>query len=183
VTDVVGQSDLLDRALRFVLPKLRRVRDEEVLDKRFKRIAPYVFGYILDGVSSAIRNLPATSIADPPRMIGFALWGTAAEEGLGLPNGAVMASYRRNIGAIHDMLLENDLAQKIIHLANGKDFHGYKDRTRALAEKIGWPTSAKGCKQLVGQLRQLVTALESRGIRVDPDRLLDGNRYVVIERK
>ena len=57
-----------------------------------------VFGVLLDGVVSALRNLENTSIADPPRMVGFALWGTAAEEGLGLPRGSVMGICMRSRG-------------------------------------------------------------------------------------
>jgi hypothetical protein len=182
VSDVITQADLLDRALRFLLPKLNRVRDEDVLRGRLDRIAPYVFGMILDGVASAMRNLPATSITDPPRMIGFALWATAAEEGLGLPKGQVMDAYRTNIGTVREMILETDLAQKIIQLTNTDGFAGFKDRTRKLAEAIGWETSAKALKDLVGQLRLLAPALESVGITVDPDRSLGGNKIILIER-
>ena len=182
VADVITQADLLDRALRFVLSKLKTTKDEKVLEKRFKRIAPYILGYILDGVSAALRNLSATSIADPPRMIGFALWGTAAEEGLGLKSGAVMEAYRRNIGLIHQMILESDLARKIIAAVEAKDFAGIKKKTKELAEQLGLPATNKGCKQLVGQLRQLMPALEARGIHVDPDRIIDGMRHIVIER-
>ena len=182
IADVITQADLLDRALRFVLSKLKKTKDEKVLEKRFKRIAAYILGYILDGVSAALRNLPTTAIADPPRMIGFALWGTAAEEGLGLKAGAVMEAYRRNIGLIHQMILESDLARKIIAAVEAKDFTGIKKKTKELAEQLGLPATNKGCKQLVGQLRQLMPALEARGIHVDPDRIIDGMRHIVIER-
>jgi hypothetical protein len=84
VSDVITQADLLDRALRFMLSPLARVQDEDVINMKVEEIAPAVLGALLDGVASALRNLPQTIIADPPRMVGFALWGTAAEEGLGL---------------------------------------------------------------------------------------------------
>jgi hypothetical protein len=182
VADVITQADLLDRALRFVLPKLKHTKDEKVLEKRFKRIAPYVLGLIFDGVSAALRNLSKTAITDPPRMIGFALWGTAAEEGLGLKPGAVMEAYRRNIGLIHQMILESDLARRIIAVVEAKDFTTIKKKTKELAEQLGLLATHKGCKQLVGQLRQLAPALEARGIHVDADRIIDGMRHIVIER-
>jgi len=182
VADVITQADLLDRALRFVLPKLKHTKDEKVLEKRFKRITPFVLGYIFDGVSAALRNLARTTITDPPRMIGFALWGTAAEEGLGLKPGAVMEAYRRNIGLIHQMILESDLARRIIAVVEAKDFTTIKKKTKDLAEQLGLLATHKGCKQLVGQLRQLMPALEARGIHVDPDRIIDGMRHIVIER-
>jgi hypothetical protein len=106
------------------------------------------------------------------------LWGTAAEEGLGLPKGSVMESYRRNIGEVTDLILESDLAQKVMEIAD----NGFKDRTKKLAQTIGWATTAAACKELVSELRLLAPAMAKKGIRLDPDKVLRGNKVVLIER-
>ena len=136
-----------------------------------------MFGVLLDGVSSAIRNLPDTYIADPPRMVDFAYWGTAAEEGLGLPKGSVMESYRHNIGEVTDLILESDLAIKLMAMAKV----GFRDRTKTLANEVGWPASTTGCKDLISELRMLAPALAKKGILLDPDKTLHGNKVVEIK--
>jgi hypothetical protein len=165
IKDVITQADLLDRSLRFVLPKLAEVKSEAIHNAEVQEAAPKILGVILDGVSSALRNLPRTSIQNPPRMIEFALWATAAEEGLGLQPGSIMAAYRRNIGEVTALTLENDLAQKVIALAGG----GFAGKTSELAKKVGWEVSAHGCKTLIGELRKLQSSLEKVGVIVDCD--------------
>jgi hypothetical protein len=143
-----------------------------------KEIAPAVFGVLLDGVASALRNLPNTVIEHPPRMVGFALWATAAEEGLGLTKGSFMESYRANIGEVADIILESDLAQKLIALAET----GFRDRTKVLGGQLGLSTTAAGCKELLSELRLLAPAFAKKGIHLDPDRLSNGHKIVVIEK-
>ena len=151
IADVITQADLLDRALRFVLSKLKRTKDEKVLEKRFRRIAAYILGYILDGVSAALsRNLPTTAIADPPRMIGFALWGTAAEEGLGLKSGAVMEAYRRNIGLIHQMILESDLARRSLPPWRRRTLPGSRRKRRSWLSSWVCRQPTKAANSLLG---------------------------------
>jgi hypothetical protein len=165
IKDVITQADLLDRSLRFVLPKLGEVKSETIHNAEVQEAAPKILGVILDGVSSALRNLPTTRIENPPRMIEFALWATAAEEGLGLQPGSIMTAYRRNIGEVTALTLENDLAQKIIALAGG----GFMGKTSELAKKVGWEVSAHGCKTLIGELRKLQSSFEKVGVMVDCD--------------
>jgi hypothetical protein len=161
-----------------VLPKLAAVKDELVHDSEVSRAAPKVLGLILSGLSSAIKNLPETKMDNPPRMAGFALWATAAEAGLGLPKGSFIEAYRRNIGESVNSLLESDLAQSIINIAD----KGFKGRTKELAQRLGMEMNAHTCKELVGQLRHLQTAMTTRGITIDVDRVSQGNKVIVIEK-
>jgi hypothetical protein len=175
IKDVLSAADLLDRSLRFVLPKLVAVKSETLHDADVESAAPKILGWLLNGVASALRNLPATTIADPPRMIEFALWGTAAENGLGLNAGDVMKAYRKNIGEVNQIALESDLAQSIVKL---RQFNG---KLKELATKLGWGTTAKECKELAGQLRVLASPLAKIGILVDLDLpLIDGCKAVSI---
>lgn len=179
VKDVLAAADLLDRSIRFVLPTLAKKDPEGIHDAEVAAAAPKVLGLVLNGVSSAIRNLPQTLIEDPPRMVDFALWGTAAEEGLGLPPGSVMAAYRQNIAAVNQLTLESDLAQSIIALAAS----GFRGLTKDLAAKVNWGASAKDCRELIGQLRQLTSVLERVGVIVEPDHLSAGRKHIWIYRK
>ena len=89
-----------------------------------------------------------------------------------------MESYRRNIGEVTDLILESDLAQKVMEMAD----KGFKDRTKKLAQSIGWATTAAACKELVSELRLLAPALAKKGIHLDADRILHGNKVIFIEK-
>lgn len=177
VKDVMQNPDLLSRAVRFALPPLRSTKAEQVHDAEIAQASPKVLGLVLTALSAAIRNLPRTTIAESVRMMEFALWGTAAEEGFGLPPGSFMESYRRNLGATVSQILDTDLAQKIIELGP------FRGRSKELAERIGWGTTKGALDQLVGELKQLSSALESRGIIVDPDGIVNGFKTISIEVK
>jgi hypothetical protein len=175
IDDVIHAADLLDRSIRFVLPELQAPVDELIQDAKVTAAVPKILGLILNGVSAALKNLPTTKIENPPRMVGFALWGSAAEPGLGLPKGSVMEAYRRNIADVNQLAIESDTAQVIIRLKT------YDGTVKELAKKLGFGTSAKECRELVGQLRQLSSALAKAGVTVDLDRpLLHGCKQVRI---
>ena len=132
-------------------------------------------GCLLDGLASALRNLPAVVLTDAPRMIEFAEWSTASEEGLGLKPGTMMEAYKRNLGQILDVVLDSDLAESIIKLSE------FKGTAKELAKKLNLEPTPHGCKKLVAELRELTGALGTRGIIVDCDGpLLDGRRIVKV---
>jgi hypothetical protein len=99
--------------------------------------------------------------------------------GYRLETGAVMRSYRKNIGDVTDSILESDLAQKVMALAE----RGFKDRTKKLAEEIRWETSPEKCKELIGELRLLAPAIARKNILLDTDRILNGYKVVLIEKR
>ena len=105
-------------------------------------LQPISVGYILDGVSATAcatcRQPPR--LPDPPRMIGFALWGTAAEEGLGLKAGAVMEACRGNIGTD----TPNDLGERFAqedHCRRGerRTAPGSRRKRRTWLRRLGLP--------------------------------------------
>lgn len=173
INDVIEAPDLLDRSIRFVLPLLPKVNAEAVQDAAVAKAAPQVLGLILDGVVSALRNLSTTVIENPPRMVEFALWGTAAEEGLGLKSGAVMEAYRRNIGEVNELALDGEFAQKIV------DIGYFKGKLKELAERLDWGTSPQKCRELAGHLRKLSSALRQIGVAVNLDLPSSGGSKVV----
>ena len=61
---------------------------------------------LLDGVVSALRRLPEVQIPELPRMADFAKWIAAAEPGLGLPSGTLLAAYERNRARVVDVALD-----------------------------------------------------------------------------
>ena len=89
ITEVVTQSDLLDRSLVLHLPDIppRERRLERELSGTFAAAIPGILGALLDAHSVAIRNLPTVHLDSLPRMADFVHWVTAAEPALGWRTG------------------------------------------------------------------------------------------------
>lgn len=114
---LLSRPDLADRALSIELKPLRERREEADLAADFARRRPGLLGLLCDGLSSALRNLAATKIADPPRMMDAAVWAEAAAEGLGIEPGRIPAAWRANRGASDRAALEvDDVAQAVVRL-------------------------------------------------------------------
>lgn len=95
IPDLTSRGDFLDRAV-VVNPETiseEARKGEKELWARFEEARPGILGALLDAVVFALRRLPSIKLEKKPRMADFALWATAAENGLGLPDGAFMAAY------------------------------------------------------------------------------------------
>lgn len=108
IEELATRGDLLDRAIVHqlkVIPPARRIPENEFW-VRFNQAKPRILGALLTAVSAALRNLPNTSLDNPPRMADFALWVTAAEQALGWKKYTFIKAYRRNIREAHLVSLE-----------------------------------------------------------------------------
>jgi hypothetical protein len=87
IDDIANRGDLAERCVVVTLTKVKKRRAEDVFLRAFEQARPRILGALLDGVASALVNLPVVAISDLPRMADFAKWITAAEPGLGLAPG------------------------------------------------------------------------------------------------
>ncbi|WP_207063602.1 hypothetical protein [Motiliproteus sp. SC1-56] len=95
IEDLSTQPDLADRAV--VIP-FKRIGDadrrtQEELSRQFKEDAPYILGGLLDLIAGAWAFMPTLKPDRLPRMADFGRFGLAAEQHLGLAEGAFMALY------------------------------------------------------------------------------------------
>lgn len=101
-------------------------------------------------------------IEDLPRLADFCTFAQAAEPGLGIKEGSVVAAYRENRADTVTETLSCPLAQSILGLE--KDFVGTaKELAVALGKKEG---DYAALKLLGGELRDLVTSLECRDVKI-----------------
>ncbi len=179
ITDIASRSDLLDRIVTITFPSIpeERRRTAKEVDAEFKRIAPRVFGALLNALSSALRRLPETQVENLPRMADFALFGAAAEEGLGLEPGSFLAAYRENRKAANDVALEaSPVASAIDKLMDDRyiwtgtsgDLLAELAKRRPIAGATGvcreWPTTSR---KLTEGLKRSTTCLRQMGIDVE----------------
>ncbi|MCA9835698.1 MAG: DUF2249 domain-containing protein [Trueperaceae bacterium] len=190
ITDIATQSDLLDRTIVLHLPRLpeSQRKTEAALNAEFSAASPFIFGALLDAVSSGLRTLPTVHIEAPPRMADFAVWATACEVGLGLEPGSFLKAYRENRSQANTIALEESLVsvafQKFAEslsdpwegsmselLTNLESF--ISDNQRKTRE---WP---KAANSLSMKLKRLAPNLRLVGIEVEIHRSNRGSRVSV----
>jgi hypothetical protein len=197
IEELAGRSDLLDRCLLVTLPRInasRRITESD-LWARFDAARPRILGAVFSAVSAAIRNLPRTRLADPPRMADFAIWATAAEEGIGLAPGDFMAAYNANRTDANDLAVEAcPVGKAIIGMveslgASDPDANHWSgtatDLLTELSDRVGeqtcrstaWPKSARS---MTGAVRRLAPNLRAAGVKVEFLRQTDRKRTKVI---
>ena len=84
IRDIIEAPDLVSRTIKIDLPKIENRGREKDLLEAFEDARPKILGWLLDGVSSALKRQADTKIDDLPRLADFCVWAQAAEPGLGL---------------------------------------------------------------------------------------------------
>lgn len=166
IQDIITRPDLLSRTIKFDLPRLteQQRKTEDEFNNQLQIVQDKVFGLLLTGLSSAIKNQAETkkTIAGLPRLADWAVWVQASEEGLGFDEGAILKTYWNARKATVDDILSCELATQIKGLAD----KGFTGSGTALAKRLGKETSRNDVQQMVGELRDLQSTLESQGIGV-----------------
>ena len=190
ITDVVTRSDLLDRTMTVPLPLIRdeRRQPEALLWANFEAARPALLGALLDAVSAGLANIGTTTIARPPRMADFALWGAAAAPALGWTADDFLRAYQGNRTAADDIALDaQPIAAPLRAFVEQRgEWTGSASELlkelRALVDddtrkERGWPKQAN---TLSGQLRNIAPNLRRVGIHVEHRRAPGGRRELVI---
>jgi hypothetical protein len=176
IEEVATRGDLLDRCVSIELdpiPEEQR-RPESELWADVEASAGQIFGALLDGVAHALRNHREVHFSKLPRMADFAVWATAAEGGLGLPEGAIMSAYTNNRASANEVALESSAIATLV-MAMVRESGNWSGTATMLLEKLNtradedlrrarwWPRSGRGVS---GALRRLAPNLRAAGIDV-----------------
>ena len=187
IDDLTERGDLADRCIVLNLlpiPESERL-DERRLGREWDEAFPKIFGALLDGLSSAIRNVDKVVLPSPPRMVDAAMWATAAEEGFNLPPGAFMEAYSRNQSESVGIILNaSPFPNAIVHFIRYVGIwegsltqlletvsHGMSDD--ALKSKA-WPKNPEWAGRYI---RRFAPALRKIGIKFDDSR--DADRRII----
>jgi len=190
IEDVVGRSDLLDRAVVCEAPRIlegaRRTEAEFLAD--FEAARPRILGAILTAVAAGLRRVPTIELEKPPRMADFARWATACEVALGLDAGAFMRAYATNRGVSVDLALDASPIGSAVRALLAKHPQGLEVTATELLEQLNrsfadrrppknWPQSPKS---LSGALRRIAPDLRAVGVEVDFERVSGPKRQRII---
>jgi len=176
ISDIVSRSDLLDRALRIMLPAIpaHERKTEHHLRTAFEEKRPYILGVLLDAVSTGLANLPHTELNILPRMADFARWVVACEPALGCEPGTFLRAYTQSRQQDNLLAVEYSLVGPALlsFMEARESWQGtYKELLNELEQHVGektsnrkdWPSSAR---KLSADLRRITPNLRAEGINV-----------------
>jgi hypothetical protein len=180
IEEVATRGDLLDRSISIELETITEDKRKRLSElwADFDASAGKILGALCKAAAHALRTHRKVKLDRLPRMADFAVWATAAERGLGLPDGAFMAAYDANRAAANDVALESSpVASLIVAMvrAKGRWSGTATDLLDELTERADeqvrrakwWPRTPRGVS---GAVRRMAPNLRGAGIEVDFDR-------------
>jgi hypothetical protein len=174
IEDVIGRSDLADRAIFLTLGPIgeEKRRSETELWREFELARPRILGALLDAAAQGLRAASSVQLARLPRMADFALWATACETGL-CPAGTLTRAYTANRRAAIESMIETDpiaacvrelMSERNSWTGSAADLLRISvERTRQTGDNTHWP---KNPRALAGHLRRAQTFLRVLGIEI-----------------
>jgi hypothetical protein len=174
IEDVIGRSDLADRAIFLTLAPIeeKQRRSETELWREFERARPAILSALLDAVAHGLRALESVKPDRLPRMADFALWATACEPAL-WPAGTFNRAYAANRKAAVESIIDADpittfvrelMNERSSWTGNAADLLRVSvERSSQSGESIGRP---KNPRALAAHLRRAQTCLRTLGIDV-----------------
>lgn len=207
IADLATRSDLMDRCITLTLERIDHRQDEKAMWADFEEARPGILGGLLDAVSAGLAYQDQAGIEEglKPRMLDFALWVIACEEGMyrrsgfrladvwvsGWDRGAFLEAYLANREAGQEQVLEgNAVSMAVRAWMAGRDADEFWQGTagellRDLAEAVDedtrkrrdWPGTPR---KLTAELRRLAPNLRAAGFDVvKMQRSRDGQVYRV----
>jgi hypothetical protein len=138
---IVERADLMDRCWPVVLHALApetRI-SENAYWERVHAVLPDVFGALLDGLVTAVRDVHTVQLDQPGRLVDAESWVTAAETGLRLEAGTFATSLRQRTRAARWRAMDADpeLWHSLEQLARRPN--GWRGPVRELMQLTGRP--------------------------------------------
>ena len=166
IEDVIGRSDLADRAIFLALGPIaeEQRRSETELWREFELARPRILGALLDAVVDGLRTVASTQLTRLPRMADFALWATACERNL-WPAGTFTRAYTANretavegmvdsnpiAGCVRDFMIERSSwtgsAADLLRIS--------VERAGQVGDNIGWPKNPRTLPVTCAERRHL----------------------------
>jgi hypothetical protein len=174
IEDVIGRSDLADRAIFLTLGPIgeEQRRSETGLWREFELVRPAILGALLDAVAHGLGAVGSVHLSRLPRMADFALWATACETVL-WPGGTFSRAYAANRKAAIEGIIDADPITACVRelMSERSSWTGSAaDLLRVSANRssdnsswVGWP---KNPRVLAGHLRRAQTFLRAVGIEI-----------------
>ncbi len=186
IEHVVTASDLSDRAMSLVLPKIddEKRRTEKALWCAFEAVRPRILGALLDALSRGLRDVDQPTTARLPRLADFARLALAVAPSVGWTAEAFIDSYDAKRKSAHADVLDGVPWLPQLRKLNLPWIGTATELQRTIcaghefSAQDGWPRSASA---MSGALRRLAPNLRATGMDVHYGRTGD-TRTIRLER-
>ncbi|MDP8207905.1 MAG: hypothetical protein P9L92_14655 [Candidatus Electryonea clarkiae] len=193
IEDLAINGDLLERSIVMNLPEISSDdrKDENEMNKEFKRLHPFILGAFLKGIQSALHNISTTELSVAPRLIDFVKFVEAGSEAFNWKQDSFsMAFIDNQDGSAQIELDASPVGQALWQMMDKIQEKGtgcwVGTATELLEELIlyrtekvkKWPGSAN---HLSSQLRRLSPVLRKNGIIVNFSRDNKGHKLIDLE--
>jgi hypothetical protein len=174
IEDVIGRSDLADRAIFLTLGPIAegQRRTETELWREFELARPRILGALLDAATCGLQAMSSVQLARLPRMADFALWATACETAL-WPAGSFTRAYNANRKVAIEGMIDTDpiaacvrefMSERSSWTGSAADLLQISiEHTSKSGDKFGSP---KNPRALAARLRRAQTLLRALGIEI-----------------
>jgi hypothetical protein len=194
INQIAQNADLLDRSVIIELEQVtpeRRLGDDAV-EQEFQRLAPRIFGGILDTLVTAMSLVDDLKFERLPRMADFGRWGSAISCALGYGQQAFLDAYDLNVHSQRDAAIEaSPVAQTVLSFMHGKEsWSGTSSdllrELKAVATELeidqrgsSWPNNPS---VLSRRLKEAKPSIEATGLALDLCKRTSERRTVTITR-
>ena len=190
---IASAPDFYERCILLNLPRInsKSRKSELQLDKEFREAHPMLLGAIIDLFTKAISIVPQIKLTDSPRMMDFAILGTAMCTALGYNHNKFVDIYFKNqIKGNLFSIDSNPAATGIIKMLDTIPAKSISCTFSQLLEKLKpyYTESSfypKSPKALASSIKRIAPALRRIDIKVDldPIRRSDGYHVLIIDNR
>ena len=174
IEEFVNRSDLADRSLFITLesiPEDRR-RAEAEFWKEFETERPRIFGSLLDGIVTGLRNINDIHLPKLPRLADFALWAAACE-GVYWSQGTFISAFNDNRDDVIEHVIEADpVADTLRAFITKQPQMEWEGTASNLLDALKHHTADRHIRKfrpntLSGHLRRIATFLRKLGVEIE----------------
>lgn len=165
IDDIATRGDLTSRSLIINLPSINQYKNQTKLWQDFKDDLPNIFGTLLNGLVSGLKNIACTPIDNAPRMADFAKWVSACTKAYNW-NDEFIKAYRDNIGSNNQNLVDGSLfATTIIDLAHHQNH--WKGTASDLLKELPDKLKISTPRGIKNQIKRYKPALTTAGVDIN----------------
>ena len=174
ITEAGTRSDLISRTIGLHLNKIETRKTEDEAWDAFNKDAAKLFGCLLDGLVTALKNYKTTKVENMSRLADLCIWATASSSAFNWDEDTFMKAYDANITASHSNAIEaSPFGDAVLNLIDAKGgFHGRPLQLVAVLEEghyvseksknsASWARTPRG---VIDQLNKLQPSMEALGV-------------------
>lgn len=187
IDDLTVRPDLVDRSIVLNLPKIDEKKRMQIskMTEDLNILLPSIFGAILDGISSGLRNISKINLSEKPRMADFSFIACASLSAFGYSQDQIMKAIRDNRKSTAiDSIESNSVGRAVITFMSDKPI--WEGRVSDLAvilgqflDREGVHYSLKTPNSISRELNRIAPELKFKNIYIEHSRKSHERKIII----